>query len=97
MISRHWIGIVKADRVNDYLKHLDDTVLPNLQKNVGLKNCYYLKRSVNEGIEFLIVTEWENVEAIINFAGKDHEKAVVDEYAKSLMVTYEKRVKHYNI
>jgi heme-degrading monooxygenase HmoA len=97
MISRHWIGIVKADRVTEYLEHLDRTVMPNLQKNAGLKNCYYLKRKVNEGMEFLIVTEWENVDAIINFAGLDYEKAVVDDYAKSLMVTFEPRVRHYPI
>lgn len=97
MISRHWIGIVRPDRVSDYLAHLDTTVLPKLQKNAGLKNCYYLKRVVKEGTEFLIVTEWENVEAIINFAGADYEKSVVDEYAKSLMVSYESRVRHYTI
>jgi heme-degrading monooxygenase HmoA len=97
MISRHWIGIVKADRVTEYLQHLDATVIPRLQKTEGLKDCYYLKRKINEGMEFLVVTEWENVDAIINFAGTDYEKSVVDDYAKSLMVSYETRVKHYTI
>jgi heme-degrading monooxygenase HmoA len=97
MISRHWIGIVNADHVSEYLEHLDNKVFPNLQKSEGLKNCYYLKRKVNEGMEFLIVTEWESVESIINFAGTDYEKSVVDDYAKSLMVSYEARVKHYTI
>jgi hypothetical protein len=97
MISRHWIGIVRADRVAEYLHHLDHTVLPNLQKHDGLKNAYYLNRKVNEGVEFLIVTEWESVEAIINFAGVDYEKSVVDDFAKSLMVTYDVKVRHYTI
>src|SRR5687767_8514395 len=97
MISRHWIGVVKKDKVTDYLAHLDKTVFPNLAKINGLKNSYYLKRDVREGVEFLIVTEWENVEAIKIFAGKDYEKAVVDPYAQTLMVTYDKKVRHYSI
>jgi hypothetical protein len=97
MISRHWIGIVKKDRVADYLNHLDKTVLPNLLKTEGVENAYYLKRVVKEGMEFLIVTEWDTVEAVIKFAGKDYEQAVIDPYAKSLMVTYDKKVRHYTI
>lgn len=97
MISRHWIGTVRNDKVQDYLHHLDTVVLPNLERTSGVKNAYYLKRQVKEGTEFLIVTEWENVEAIISFAGADYERAVVDDYAKSLMVTFEKRVRHYTI
>ena len=97
MISRHWIGIVKPERAGDYIKHLDTTVIPNLSKTKGLRNCYYLKREVKEGMEFLVVTEWDTVEAIIAFAGKDYEQTVIDPYAKSLMVSYDKKVRHYHI
>ena len=97
MISRHWIGIVKLGKVNDYIAHLDQNVFPSLNKIEGLKNAYYLKREINEGMEFLIVTEWENVDAIKLFAGENYERAVVDPYAKEMMVTYEKKVRHYTI
>jgi hypothetical protein len=97
MISRHWIGIVKNDRVHDYLNHLENTVLPNLNKSEGLKNAYYLKRSVKQGTEFLIVTEWDCVESIKKFAGENFDTAVLDPYAKSMMVTYDRKVRHYNI
>lgn len=97
MISRHWIGIIRKEHVNDYIDHLEKIVLPNLSATEGLKNSYYLKREIKEGVEFLIVTEWESVDAIKLFAGPDFEKAVIDPYAKSLMVTYDKRVRHYTI
>jgi hypothetical protein len=97
MISRHWIGIVKADRVSDYLFHLEKTVMPNLNSNKGLKNAYYLKREVKDGTEFLIVTEWDNVESIKLFAGENYEQAIVDPYAKSMMITFDKKVRHYTI
>lgn len=97
MISRHWIGIVKKEKENDYLSHLDKTVMPNLLKTDGVKNAYYLKREIKTGVEFLVVTEWNNIESIKKFAGHDYEKAVVDPYAMSLMVTFDKKVRHYTI
>jgi hypothetical protein len=97
MISRHWIGIVKNDMVQAYLDHLETTVLPKLNNSEGLKNAYYLKRDVKQGTEFLIVTEWDCVDSIKKFAGENFSTAVVDPYAKSMMVTYDKKVRHYNI
>jgi hypothetical protein len=97
MISRHWIGIVKADMVSDYLFHLEKTVMPNLNSNKGLKNAYYLKRELKDGTEFLIVTEWDDVESIKRFAGENYDQAVVDPYAKSMMITFDKKVRHYTI
>jgi heme-degrading monooxygenase HmoA len=97
MISRHWIGVIKKDKLEEYLTYLESAVLPKLANVEGLRNTYYLKREVAEGIEFLIVTEWDNVEAIVNFAGQEYDRAVVDEYSKSLLITYDKTVRHYVI
>jgi heme-degrading monooxygenase HmoA len=97
MISRHWIGTVKADKVQDYLAHLEHTVMPNLTSKKGLRNAYYLKRDVKGGTEFLIVTEWDDVDSIKRFAGDDYEKAVVDPHARSMMITYDQKVRHYTI
>jgi heme-degrading monooxygenase HmoA len=97
MISRHWIGTV--DRLNEhaYLEHLEKTVLPHLNSQPGLSSVYHLKREVPSGVEFLIVTEWESLDAIKKFAGENCETAVVDSVAQSLLLSYEKKVRHYTI
>jgi hypothetical protein len=97
MISRHWIGVVRKDRESEYVAHLERTVMPGLNANPDVVNAYYLKRDVREGVEFLVVTEWKSVEAIKAFAGEDYDQAVVDTYAQSLMVTYDRKVRHYTI
>jgi heme-degrading monooxygenase HmoA len=97
MISRHWIGIVRKEKELDYVQHLEKTVMPNLGRNQGVINAYFLKREVKEGVEFLVVTEWKSVDAIKAFAGDDYDQAVVDPYAQSLMVTFDKKVRHYTI
>lgn len=56
-----------------------------------------LKRNVPEGVEFLVITEWESLEAIKQFAGADPEVAVVPAAVQEIMIRYDKVVKHYEI
>jgi heme-degrading monooxygenase HmoA len=97
MISRHWIGTVRNEMVGEYISHLTNTVFPDLNRVEGIINAYYLKSVAEDGTKFLVVTEWETVNAIIAFAGPDYEKAVVDPYSKAMMLCYEKKVRHYTI
>ena len=97
MISRHWIGIVRSEMTSAYIDHLENTVMPKLNQSEGIQNAHYLKRTVNDGTEFLIVTEWDCLESIKKFAGNDYDRAVVDPYAKSMMVRYDRKVRHYFI
>jgi heme-degrading monooxygenase HmoA len=52
---------------------------------------------VDEGIEFLIVTQWESFDAIRQFAGQDFEQAVVPEIAQRMLVSYDQKVRHYEV
>jgi hypothetical protein len=46
-------------------------------------------------VEFLVVTEWENIEAIQEFAGGNADIAVVPQVAQDMMVRYDPVVRHY--
>jgi heme-degrading monooxygenase HmoA len=48
-------------------------------------------------LEFLIVTRWESLEAIRAFAGPDAEAAVVPEKVQTMMLVYDRRVRHYQV
>jgi heme-degrading monooxygenase HmoA len=52
---------------------------------------------VPTGEEFLIVTVWESLDAIKQFAGADPDVAVVPAAVQAMMVEYEKVVSHYAI
>jgi heme-degrading monooxygenase HmoA len=56
-----------------------------------------MTRQVADGIEFLVVTEWESIEAIQNFAGRDFELAVVPDVAQKMMVRFDTTVRHYDL
>jgi heme-degrading monooxygenase HmoA len=95
MISRHWIGVAKKDHVKDYIRHLEDATFPSLRKIAGFIDSYYLTRPVDRGVEFLVITEWESIEAIKEFAGENYERAVVPKEVQEMMVAYDKEVRHY--
>lgn len=97
MISRQWTGIAPQEKAPAYIAHLQNDTLPKLSSIKGFIKASILKRTVPEGVEFLIITEWESLEAIRQFAGADPEVAVVPAEVKEIMIRYDKAVKHYEI
>ena len=97
MIARHWRGLAKADRADAYVAHLRQETFPAIRKLPGFKSASILRRDVPEGVEFLIVTTWESLEAIRAFAGANIEAAVVPEKAQEMMLDYDRFVRHYDV
>lgn len=97
MIARHWRGLAKADRADAYVGHLREETFPGIRKLPGFKSASILRRDVPEGVEFLIVTTWESLEAIRAFAGANIEAAVVPEKAQEMMLDYDRVVRHYDV
>ncbi len=81
MISRHWRGLA----------------FPQLSNIPGFVDASILRREVREGVEFLIVTNWESVKAIEQFSGREPETAVVPEKVQKMMIEYDHRVRHYEV
>jgi hypothetical protein len=96
-IARHWTGLCKSTRENDYIHHLLHDTFVKLRDINGFIQASIMKRQTDEGVEFLIITEWESVEAIRQFAGDLYEIAVVPPVAMEMMVRYDTVVKHYDV
>ena len=97
MISRQWTGLCKKEKAEDYIQHLRKDTFGRLGQLKGFIKASILKREIGEGIEFLIVTEWESLNAIKQFAGNDYDTAVVPENVQKMMVRYDNTVRHYEI
>jgi len=95
MIERHWSGIVRAGRADDYVRHLEGETFPTLRALPGFVRGRILRRDVGEGTEFRIVTVWESLDAVRAFAGDEVELAVVPELVQRMMVRFDPRVTHY--
>ena len=97
MISRHWRGVAKPLHADDYVQHLRFETFPELSKIPGFISASILRRQIQRGVEFLIVTNWESIAAIEQFAGQDSEIAVVPEKVQNIMLDYDPRASHYEV
>ena len=97
MISRHWKGTIKPGLANRYLEHLRTQTLPQLAAISGFVSVTILRREVEDGTEFQIVTVWTSIDSIHAFAGDDPEVAVVPAAAQALMTTFDRRAVHYEL
>jgi len=97
MISRHWGGIARRDCADRYVAHLEEETFPRLASLTGFVRATILRREVDAGTEFRIVTVWESEQSIRAFAGADVEAAVVPDKAKAMMVEYDRRATHYEV
>ena len=97
MISRHWTGIAKRERADEYIFHLQNDTFKKIKNIDGFISSKILQKEVEEGIEFLIITEWESIEAIKKFAGEQFNIAVVPQLVKEIMIRYDHEVRHYMV
>jgi heme-degrading monooxygenase HmoA len=97
MIARMWRGSAIRVRADDYVKHLQQSVVPELSKIDGFKGIYLLRQESSDGVEFVVMTLWESMDAIRKFAGENPENAVVAPAARVLFREYDVEVKHFEI
>ena len=96
-VIRQWKGIVKPGLADEYIRHLNEETVPSLRAIPGFGYANILRREVEDGTEFLVVTAWRSLDAIKAFAGDDISVAVVPPAAQKLMVRYDGRVVHYDM
>ena len=96
-ISRHWKGVAKPEEADHYIHHLRSDTLPKLARIEGFIKASIMRRPIGEGMEFLIVTTWQSIEAIRKFTGESAETAVVPPSVQAMMVEYDREVAHYEV
>jgi heme-degrading monooxygenase HmoA len=97
MISRQRRGLAKPAFADAYVEHLQSKTFPAIRKLPGFIDASILRRSVPEGVEFLIVTTWTSIDAIRAFAGANAEAAVVPPTVHAMMVDSDRVVRHYEV
>ena len=96
-IIRVWYGLAEKKYANDYCEHVKNDIFPLFSKMQGNLGAKVLRRDVAEGVEFAVITAWESMEAIKQFAKDDLDKAVVAEVAQPYFIKYDKHVSHFTV
>ena len=97
MIARIWKGRTKIEHLEEYADFMKVRAIPDYKKTDGFVKLTFLKRTDNEFAYFNLVTFWENLEVIKNFAGTDFEKAKYYAEDKNYLIDFPEKVKHYEV
>jgi len=97
MIARLWRAFAAHERANDYVEHFQQSVFPELIHIDGYRGAYVMQRDLNDGVEIMVMTLWESMDAIRQFAGANAETAVVAPAAQALLRAFDATVTYYEI
>ena len=97
MIVRTWSARATVDGAKKYISHFRRKVSPQLQRIRGYRGALLLRRGKNEEVEVQVLTFWNSLAAIRQFAGTYPERAVVEDEAKAVLQDFDSRVAHFQV
>lgn len=97
MIARIWHGKTKQEHFEEYSDFLIKVAIPDYQKTRGFQGLQFLRNIQENEAHFSLVTYWENLEVIKNFAGNDFEKAKYYPEDTAYLLEFEEKVAHYEV
>lgn len=74
-IMRTWHGEVPLEKADAYEKFMIQKAAPDYGSVAGLQNIYFQRRDEETKAYFLLVTIWDSMESIKQFAGDEPELA----------------------
>ena len=97
MIARIWHGKTAGKQYEAYTKFLKEVAIPDYQKTEGFKSLTFLRQIKEEEGHFTLITYWENLVVIKNFAGEDYEKAKYYPEDDQFLLEFEEKVQHHEV
>jgi heme-degrading monooxygenase HmoA len=97
MIARIWHGKTKLEDYEEYTKFTKKTAIPDYSKTPGFIKLSFLRNIKNNEGHFTLITYWENLEVIKNFAGEDFEKAKYYPEDDDFLLEFEEKVEHFEV
>lgn len=97
MIARIWRGRTPASKAETYFEYLKQTGLQDYRRTGGNHGVYVLRRLKDDEAEFLLLSLWDSIEAIKQFAGEEYEKARYYPEDKDFLLEFEPLVRHYEV
>ncbi|WP_228515127.1 MULTISPECIES: antibiotic biosynthesis monooxygenase family protein [unclassified Flavobacterium] len=97
MIARIWHGKTRIEDSEAYTAFTRKTAIPDYSKTDGFIKLSFLRNIKNGEAHFTLITYWENLEVIKNFAGEDFEKAKYYPEDNDFLLEFEEKVAHFEV
>ena len=97
VIARLWHGVTLAEKTSEYLAFLQARAVPDYRSVPGNRSVEILHRTVGALTHYLILTQWDSLQAIEAFAGSDAAKAKYYREDVDFLLEFEPTVEHYEV
>jgi heme-degrading monooxygenase HmoA len=97
MIARIWHGKTKKSDFEAYTELTKRLAIPDYSNTPGFKGLTFLRMISGDEAHFKLITYWDNMEVIKNFAGEDVEKAKYYPDDDAYLLEFEDKVQHYEV
>jgi heme-degrading monooxygenase HmoA len=97
MIARIWTARSTSGNAERYQQHFERDVLPALRRTTGYVGSTVLRQATGADTLITVITRWQSMDAIQQFAGPDLDRAVVADEAVRLLTAWDRRVQHHDI
>src|ERR1051325_6490849 len=97
MISRIWHGWTTPRDADAYEALLRDEMFPEIQRIPGARGAYLLRREAGDEVEFMTITQFDDMDAVRAFAGPELTRAVIHPAAHALLRRYDAHSVHYEM
>jgi len=98
VIARRWTALAEgSEQADAYVAHFEGLVRPHLERTRGFLGAGVERVEADGGIEIVVVSRWESIDAIEAFAGEDRDLAVVEPEARAVLSRFDDRVRHIEL
>jgi heme-degrading monooxygenase HmoA len=99
MIARIWHGYTTSANADRYEQLLRTEIFTGIaDRNIaGFREIQLLRREMDDEVEFVTVMWFDDLDAVREFAGSDHEVAVVPTSARAVLGRFDERSQHYDV
>ncbi|MBD0366494.1 MAG: antibiotic biosynthesis monooxygenase [Flavisolibacter sp.] len=97
MISRIWHAFTNLENAHRYEQMLRQDILPGIGRVTGCLGAQLLRRNMDNEVEFITITYFDNFDSVEALAGENYTKAVIHPEAGKLLTRYDERSQHYEM
>jgi len=96
-ILRMWRARSTVEKAGQYAQHATAKVFPKLRAIPGHRGAYLLRRPDAGAVQLVVLTLWESMDAVREFAGEQPDKAVVEREARAVLTSFDESVTHFQV
>lgn len=97
MIARSWRGSTEANDADRYWAYLQETGIKEYEATPGNRGVIALRRVLPERAEFVLLSFWDDMDAVRRFAGAAADEAVFYPEDEKFLVEFDRHVYHFEV